>query len=184
MMMDEPEEADEGPSCTDKYEAAVGGVKFIKDADQIAGDKSGLVYDADSETPYGIRNHPDMNVGMCFWSILVPWHVDWIPIILFLGFTLYFWVQLAFVTLKTDDYRMKSSREYDIMTIATIGVVIGLTCSTLNFLFFSISERARGAFATFDFMGRMTMVFLSPWPSLLLRFMALTSMLNGSIIDM
>jgi hypothetical protein len=46
------------------------------------------------------------------------------------------------------------------MTIATIGIVIGLTCSALRFIFYSISERARGAFETLDYMGRTMMVFL------------------------
>ena len=55
---------------------------------------------------------------------------------------------------------MKSKRDYDLMTIATIGIVISLTCTSLNLLFFSISEKARGAFSTLDFMGRTTMVFL------------------------
>ena len=55
---------------------------------------------------------------------------------------------------------MKSKRDYDLMTIATIGIVISLTSTSLNLLFFSISERARGAFSTLDFMGRTTMVFL------------------------
>lgn len=55
---------------------------------------------------------------------------------------------------------MKSKRDYDLMTIATLGIVLSLTCTSLNFLFFSISERARGAFSTLDYMGRTTMVFL------------------------
>jgi hypothetical protein len=160
MMEDEAPAEDEEPTCTDKYEAAVGGQKFIRDLDQIAEDKQSIVYDADRETPYGIRSHPEMTVSMSFWSILVPWHVDWLPLILFLGFTFYYWVQLVMILVQSDEYTMKSKRDYDLMTIATIGIVISLTCSSLNLLFFSISERARGAFSTLDYMGRTTMIFL------------------------
>ena len=95
MMMDEAPAEDEGPTCNDKYEAAVGGHKFIHDFEKLAEDRKSIVYDADRETPYGIRSHPEMSVSMSLWSILVPWHVDWLPIVLFLGFTLYFWVQLV-----------------------------------------------------------------------------------------
>lgn len=147
------------PSCADRYEATVGGI-FIYDNDKLAEDEKSLVYDRDRETPYGIRNHPEMSVAMSLWSILVPWHVDWLPIILYLAFTCYFWVQLVMVIFQSDQYRFKSKRDYDIMTIATIGIVISLTCTSINFLFFSISQKARGAFATLDYMGRTTMMFL------------------------
>ena len=160
MMMEEAPAEDQEPGCTDKYEAAVGGHKFIQDLDQIADDKKSIVYDADRETPFGIRSHPEMSVSMSLWSILVPWHVDWLPLILFLSFTFYYWVQLVMILVQSEEYKMKSKRDYDLMTIATLGIVISLTCSSLNLLFFSISERARGAFSTLDYMGRTTMLFL------------------------
>lgn len=94
-MMDEAAAEDEGPTCTDKYEAALAGEKFVQDYDKHAEDRRSVVYDADRETPYGIRSHPEMSVGMSLASIFVPWHVDWLPILLYLGFTLYFWVQLV-----------------------------------------------------------------------------------------
>lgn len=95
-----------------------------------------------------------MGVGMSIWSIFVPWHVDWLPILLYLGFMTYFWVELFRIP------EMKSKRDNDLMTIATIGIIISLTCTTLNFIFYSISEKARGAFSTLDYVGRTTMVFL------------------------
>jgi hypothetical protein len=101
-----------------------------------------------------------MGFGTSLWSIFVPWHVDWIPILLFIAFSAYFWVQLVYVFQKHPSYRLKSKKEWDAMTIATIGIVFGVTCSALRFLFYSISERARGAFDTLDYMGRTMMVFL------------------------
>lgn len=95
-MMEAPEE-DEGPSCADMYESALTGDVLVQDFEKLAEDRKSVVYDADRETPYGIRSHPEMSAGKCLWSIFVPWHVDWLPIILYLAFTFYFWVQLAMV---------------------------------------------------------------------------------------
>ena len=49
--------------------------------------------DDDFEYTVGIRAHRNMNWKRATWSIMVPWHNDWLSIMLYLGFSIYFWVQ-------------------------------------------------------------------------------------------
>lgn len=42
---------------------------------------------------YGLRAHPRMDVAKSCWSILVPWHNEWLAIIIYLAFGLYFLIE-------------------------------------------------------------------------------------------
>ena len=95
----------------DKYERAGGGDKFIWDRDELEAenDKRAAKDDIKVVLPtkykdngyewggYGMRAHTNMTSRKCFWSMLVPWHNEFLAIILVLAIFLYYLVQLFFI---------------------------------------------------------------------------------------
>ena len=60
--------------------------------------------DKDFEYTVGLRAHPFMDWKKCLWSLLVPWHNEWLNIWLYLGFSIYFWVQTILVMTQSPKY--------------------------------------------------------------------------------
>jgi hypothetical protein len=56
------------------------------------------------EQNLGIRAHRNMGVGKCFLSLVMPWHNEWVSIMLYLVFAVYFWVQLFMIMLGEHSY--------------------------------------------------------------------------------
>ena len=54
-------------------------------------DKIPVVY-RDRYNEFGIRANPDMTFGKCCYSLILPWHNEWVNIWLYLAFALYFWI--------------------------------------------------------------------------------------------
>lgn len=49
----------------------------------------------------------NLSVAQLFWSILVPWHNDFLAIWIYLGFFVYFFVTLFLIAFHTPYYKMK-----------------------------------------------------------------------------
>jgi hypothetical protein len=45
-----------------------------------------------------------MGIGKCFLSLVMPWHNEWVSIMLYLVFAVYFWVQLFMIILGEHSY--------------------------------------------------------------------------------
>jgi len=58
----------------------------------------------DKNSEFGIRAHTDMDFAKCSKSLILPWHNEWVNIWLYLGFAVYFWIQLAFILGKHKLY--------------------------------------------------------------------------------
>lgn len=46
---------------------------------------------------YGLRASTEMTARKCFWSMLVPWHNEFLAILLTTGFLIYFLVLLIII---------------------------------------------------------------------------------------
>ena len=54
-------------------------------------DKIPVVY-RDRYSEFGIRANPNMTFAKCCYSLILPWHNEWVNILLYLAFALYFWI--------------------------------------------------------------------------------------------
>ena len=96
--------------------------------------------DKDFEYTAGIRAHPFMDWQKCLWSILVPWHNEFLNIWFYLVFSIYFWVQLGFIAAQNKKYyKFDHAKEYHFMFIATLGIALSLTMTCAFLIFYSIS---------------------------------------------
>ena len=58
------------------------------------------------------------------------------------------------------DYKLKYSRDWDMMFLATLGIAICLTMTTVFLIFYSVSHTVCKLLSSFDYMGKLSMLFL------------------------
>ena len=96
----------------------------------------------------------------CVWSILVPWHNEWLNIWLYIGFALYFWIQSIFIMAHyTKQYKFKYERNWDFMYIATLSIAISLTVTAAYLTLYSVSDNWNKLLNAFDYMGKLIFFF-------------------------
>jgi hypothetical protein len=66
-------------------------------------DKIPIVY-RDKNSEYGIRANQNMNFAKCCYSLILPWHNEWVVITLYLVFAIYFWIQLILISFHNKYY--------------------------------------------------------------------------------
>ena len=66
-------------------------------------------------------------------SIVIPWHNDFISILLYLSFAIYFWIETFLIMGHEHHYKFEKQHDWDFMFIATLGIALSLT-ATLVFL--------------------------------------------------
>lgn len=181
MMGNQPDkdtEEDKPKSCPDRYE----GDKFIWTAEELRdkvkefkkrkdeGDDddedvdqfeiTAIKRDNDFTYTAGIRAHPFMDWKKSLWSILVPWHNEWINIWLYIGFAIYFWVEAFLIIFKDKkNYKFEKDRDYNLMFLVTIGIAISLTMTANFLIFYSVSKRVHDILDAFDFIGKLVMIY-------------------------
>lgn len=57
---------------------------------------------------WGIRAHPDMNWKKSLYSMILPWHNEFISIWLYVLFALYFWVELILISARSKEYEFNN----------------------------------------------------------------------------
>lgn len=116
--------------------------------------------DPDFNYTSGIRAHPFMDWKKCLWSLLVPWHNEFLSIYLYLGFAIYFWVQLFFIGLRNKHYyKYDREKDFNLMFIPTFGIASSLTMTCVYLIFYSVSQRVRDILDSYDYIGKLVMVF-------------------------
>ena len=113
----------------------------------------------DYDYRYGIRAHPDMNIAKSCWSILVPWHNEFLLILIYLTFALYFWIESFMILGRSSVYKLKYNTDWDFIFIATIGFAISLSLTATFLILYSMSNKWFLFFEMLDFMGKITMVY-------------------------
>ena len=108
----------------------------------------------------GIRAHKEMTVGKAFRSMIVPWHVEWLSIWLYLGFAIYFWIQCAFLFGEDHhQYKFKTQMDYQLMFVAAFGISLSLSITFAFLVFYSNSKAYQGLLEAFDYMGKLIWVY-------------------------
>jgi hypothetical protein len=57
-----------------------------------------------SEVNLGIRAHNDMTIGKSLTSVFIPHQNEFIFIWLYIGFAIYFWIQVGLIATKDESY--------------------------------------------------------------------------------
>lgn len=108
---------------------------------------------------YGIRAHEKMDWRKSLWSILVPWHNEWLAILIYLTFGLYFLIETFMILGRSPIYKLKYDTDYDFMFVGTIGIAISLLTTATHLIFSSMSKKWLLILDMLDFMGKVIMVF-------------------------
>lgn len=127
--------------------------KRRKNADAIP------VVSRDRYSEYGIRAHSDMTFGKCCYSLILPWHNEWVNIWLYLAFALYFWIQLCFILAKYKLYKLNNDIDWLLMFITTLGIAVSVTASAVYLTFYSISVRLRDILEAVNLQGIILMTY-------------------------
>ena len=165
MMENMMEEQEKPKTCPERYE----GDKFIWDQADIDETNKELEEkdeipvvkrDPDFEQTVGLRAHPDMTWKKCLWSVLVPWHNEWLNIWLYIGFAIYFWIEAAFIVFHSrKQYNFKYERNWDFMFIGTLSIAISLSVTAAYLILYSVSENWNKLLNSFDYMGKLVLFF-------------------------
>lgn len=84
-----------------------------------------------------------MSFGKCLKSMFIFYSSEFIFIWLYLGFAIYFWIQVAFIALHEDPYNFKQDDFYIYMLIVTIAIAVSVTFTLVYLIFYPISERTK-----------------------------------------
>lgn len=101
-----------------------------------------------------------MTATKCTWSLLVPWHNDFLTIWLYISFALYFWIEAKFIRSRNHVYHFKFKPNFDFMFLATLGMAISLTCTAIFLIFYPISAKVNEAMNGVNFAGQLVLVYL------------------------
>ena len=113
----------------------------------------------DYDYRYGIRAHTDMNLAKSCWSILVPWHNEFVVILIYLAFALYFLIETFMILGRSSQYKLKYTTDWDFMLIGTLGFAISLSLTATFLILYSMSQKWFMFFEMLDFMGKIIMVY-------------------------
>ena len=116
--------------------------------------------DPDFDYQVGMRAHPsDMSWTKCLWSLLVPWHNEWLNIWLYLAFSIYFWVECILIMARSKTYGFQFEKNWDFMFVATLSIAVSFSMTTGYLIFYSMSEHTKLLLDGFDYMGKLILVF-------------------------
>lgn len=91
----------------------------------------------------GIRAHPDMNPWKCIKSMFMAWHAEFTTIWLYLGFAVYYWVNVYLLIIHDDYYGYMQDDYFTDMLYVTLAIAISLTITTAYIIFYPISEETK-----------------------------------------
>ena len=117
---------------------------------------------------YGLRAHKTMNARKCFWSILVPWHRDFLAIMITLSLLLYFVCLLFFILIdqtkhKNDGkplkYNLHYHEDFEMLWIATFGIAFSVGTTLVYLILYPISETVEKFLGTLEYIGLLVYAF-------------------------
>lgn len=101
-----------------------------------------------------------MTVWKALRSLIVPWHVEWLSIWLYLAFAIYFWLQCCFLFGEShSQYKFTARADYQVMFVAAFGIALSLSVTSVYLVFYSNSKAYRDLLDAFDFMGKLIWIY-------------------------
>ena len=83
-------------------------LEHINKEKKLKGEKPIEIVKKHPDVDLGIRAHPQLGIGKCLLSIFMPHHNEFIFIWLFLGFTLYFWIEAILAITESPTFGLKN----------------------------------------------------------------------------
>jgi len=105
----------------------------VEEKDQIP------VVQRDGKT-FGIRANKEMSFGKCVKSLFFPNHNEWVNLLLYFGFALYFLVECGLIITKNQQYDFNETHDYYFMFIATFGIFVSVTITFFYYLLYPVSK--------------------------------------------
>lgn len=100
-----------------------------------------------------------MDTAKSCWSILVPWHGEFLVILIYLAFALYFIIESFLILGRSNIYKLRYNGDFDYIFIATLGIAISLSFTATYLIMYSMSMKWFLFFNMLDFMGKIIMVY-------------------------
>jgi len=106
-----------------------------------------------------VRAHENLSYEKLFWSVLIPWHNEWLAILLYLGFGLYFLIATFFILFKHSSYKLKYHTDYEFMFVATFGIALSLLTTAFYLILYSKSQAINKFMDGLNYMGILVMLY-------------------------
>ena len=106
---------------------------------------------------YGIR--ANMTICKSIKSLIIPWHIDWLLIILYLAFAIYYYVVAILCVTQNPMFKFNNVDNYHYYFIVNICFAVSLTCTLFYFVFYSISEKSCEIFENVHYTGLLILVY-------------------------
>ena len=101
----------------------------------------------------------ELKLSQLFWSILVPWHNDFIAIWLYIGFFFFFFVSLFMIMCHASLYKMKYHEDYDYLFISAFGATTSLAISVVYLVLYPKSDALNQFLSNLDYIGKLVFTF-------------------------
>ncbi len=72
----------------------------------------------------------------------MPWHNEWVNIIIYLVFAIYFWIELIMIMCENKNYDFANVEDFYFMFVGTIGICLSLTATVVYLTFYSMNEKS------------------------------------------
>ena len=91
-----------------------------------------------------------MTIGKCLQSIIIPHQNEFIFIWLYIGFAIYYWIQVVFILEEDSSYGFSNEDNYKWMLIATLGEALRVTVTLGYLIFYCMTQSAQKILRTVD----------------------------------
>lgn len=117
---------------------------------------------------YGRRAHTEMTAAKCFWSVLVPWHNEFLSILIVLALFLYFFILLFFIiadqTKHSNDkeplkYKLLYHEDFEMLFIATFGLTFSLGTTLFYLILYPMSELIEQYLQKLEYVGLLVFAY-------------------------
>jgi hypothetical protein len=92
--------------------------------------------------------------------MFMPHSNEFIFIWLYFAFTVYFWVQVAFILTEDDQYGFKEEENYRWMLLATSTLAICVTFTLVYLVFYCISLRAKNILSNIEWNLQLLTIYV------------------------
>lgn len=86
----------------------------------------------------------------------MPAHNEWVNIILFIAFAIYFWIVCILLLFKKG-FDFNNEVDYVLLFLASLGIALSLTMTAVYLIFYPISQTMKARLETFNLMGILVM---------------------------
>lgn len=166
-MCDETDsEANAVAGWEDKFIWDISELNYINKKDSLYIQKFGNKLDYQrrfgTRQRYGIRAHRDISFLKCFFYMFHPLHNEFLPILLYLGFAIYFWITCCLIFAEVGVYgTFTNENSIYLAFFLTLVIAMSLTVSVFYFLWYPVSLSVWRCLELVNLLFIFTMIFVA-----------------------